>query len=145
MRFNMNQVYTAINADELKEDDRVIVADSIQGLQEKVFDAMSLSDTKTIAGIEGPEEAYRFNVGSGMNGWMLAYKLTKEDIAEFLPKHITNYVGSTVKHKDGNGAYLIIAQDFTDSEVTLGGYDHPISYDTLKANFTYDDDSDIDD
>lgn len=58
MKFDKNRVYTAVNADELKPGDRVIVADTISGLREHVEnDFVSIVDC-----IASEDVLYRFQV-----------------------------------------------------------------------------------
>lgn len=48
MKFDKNRIYSAVNADELKPGDRVIVADSLASLKSKIED---LSYTTELLGI----------------------------------------------------------------------------------------------
>lgn len=44
MKFDISRVYTAVNADELKAGDKVIVADTIEILKEKISENCELSE-----------------------------------------------------------------------------------------------------
>ena len=92
MEFDISKVYTALNADEVKPGSRVIVADDLAALREKVeinteqypFDEINLDK------VNPDSNPYRFNVSS--ISFMLCYlvsepkkrKMTNRELAKWL-------------------------------------------------------------
>lgn len=58
MKFDKSRVYTALNADELKVGSKVVVADNIATLKEKV----SNDECSILSGIQPEKTQYRFRV-----------------------------------------------------------------------------------
>ena len=60
MKFDVSKVYTAVNADELKTGDEVILADTISDLNEQVVNANGSRIIQHIDKIQSQEEIFRF-------------------------------------------------------------------------------------
>ena len=114
MEFDKSRVYTALNADELEVGSKVIVADSLQGLKDRLS---KFSLDKDYAGSIGsilPETAiHRFKTSIG-NEYPLAYLISPPKKPEYKPFSDTETAykiiaahGGWIKMKEGS--YLTIA------------------------------------
>lgn len=104
MEFDISKVYTALNADEVKPGSRVIVADDLAALREKVeknteqypFDEINLDK------VNPDSNPYRFNVSS--ISFMLCYlisepnkprRMTNRELAKWLAQGNGQWKGSS--------------------------------------------------
>ncbi len=85
MEFDKSRVYTALNADELKVGSKVIVADSLQGLKDRLNKFTSDEDHAICIGSILPEtEMHRFKTAKG-NVYPLAYLISAPEKPEYKP------------------------------------------------------------
>ena len=101
MEFDKSKVYTALNADELKVGSMVIVADSLQGLKDRLnkfaFDENYAIRIKSIL----PEtEKYRFHTSCG-NVYSLVYLISPPEKPEYKPFSDTETAYKTISAHGG--------------------------------------------
>ncbi|MBO7123220.1 MAG: hypothetical protein J6V90_08080 [Treponema sp.] len=115
MEFDKSRVYTAANADELKERSTVIVADSLFSLKLKVEKGAYFSKLERVL---SENEEYRFQVASGE--WLLAYLV--EPPKEKVLKWTDLNVGDIIRTKDGSETALVIRinNDSPDGHINIG-------------------------
>lgn len=80
MEFDKNRVYTAVNADELRIGDRVIVADTIEILKEKISENCEPINLECVF-----SENSQCRFSNGENGWMLAYLVERAPEKKWRP------------------------------------------------------------
>ena len=101
MEFDKSRVYTALNADELEVGSMVIVADSLQGLKDRLS---KFSLDKDYAGSIGsilPETAiHRFKTSIG-NEYPLAYLISPPEKPEYKPFSDTETAYKTIAAHGG--------------------------------------------
>lgn len=80
MEFKKERIYSAVNADELKPGDKVIVADTVQGLKYKV---KANEGIDTLYGITDEGAERRFSVKNKhetvSTEWLLAYLVERKN------------------------------------------------------------------
>ncbi|WP_443739602.1 DUF4406 domain-containing protein [Treponema sp.] len=74
MKFDKNRIYTALNADELKKGDKVIVADTLAELRRAV-EVSSIEDARKVEVIRKDREIYRFGVMSSTSDYCFGFNL----------------------------------------------------------------------
>lgn len=75
MKFDKSRVYTAVNADELRIGDKIIVANTVDELRTIVISGSLLQST-TLAAIDFDYKEHRFmekEIGDDTQSWSLAY------------------------------------------------------------------------
>jgi len=90
MEFNKSRVYTALNADELKPGDKVIVADDLDTLKRCVKDN---SPINTLRMIGDEDYLFRFDVEDNCVSFALAYLVERAENCTNCKKNHTNYGG----------------------------------------------------
>ena len=135
MEFDKSRVYTALNADELKVGSKVIVADSLQGLKDRVNKSASDEDYISRIGSILPEtEIHRFKTISG-GVYPLAYLICppifppkKREYKPFSDTETAHRIitahGGWVKHETGGYLYVagIDIGDIDGNELFAGRY-----------------------
>lgn len=106
MEFDKSRVYTALNADELKVGSKVVVADNIADLKEKV----KINDIRTLSAVLTETEQYRFKddrlVKSG-----LAYLVSEPEEKKLKWQDVK--VGDTLYRKSNSDVqFLVTAKRF---------------------------------
>ena len=85
MKFNKSRVYTALNADELEVGSKVIVADSLQALKDRVSNfASDKNYAIRIKSILPETEKYRFHTSCG-NVYSLVYLISPPKKPRYKP------------------------------------------------------------
>ena len=85
MEFDKSRVYTALNADELEVGSKVIVADTLQGLKDRLNKSASDENyTIRIGGILPETEIHRFKTSLG-NNYPLAYLISPPKEPKYKP------------------------------------------------------------
>ena len=101
MEFDKNRVYTALNADELELGSTVIVADSLQGLKDRVNKSASDEDYISRIGSILPETAiHRFKTLWG-GEYPLAYLISPPKEPEYKPFSDTKTAYKTITAHGG--------------------------------------------
>ena len=101
MEFDKSRVYTALNADELKVGSKVIVADSLQGLKDRVNKSASDEDYISRIGSILPETAiHRFKTLWG-GEYPLAYLISPPKEPEYKPFSDTETAFKTITAHGG--------------------------------------------
>ena len=101
MEFDKSRVYTALNADELKVGSKVIVADSLQGLKDRVNKSASDEDYISRIGSILPETAvHRFKTLWG-GEYPLAYLISPPKEPEYKPFSDTDTAFKTITAHGG--------------------------------------------
>lgn len=113
MEFDKSRVYTALNADELEVGSKVIVADTLQGLKDRLNkSAFDKNYTIRIGGILPETEIHRFKTSLG-NNYPLAYLISPPKKAKYKPFSDTETAYKTISAHGGwiktvTGEYLMI-------------------------------------
>lgn len=117
MIFDKSRVYTAVNADELKIGSKVIVANSIGKLQQKVNTMEYEQNCEVITWIGGENHEFRFCISG--EAYLLAY-LVEEPQKQGL-KGTNLKVGDILRN--GTNTYMVVAinNDSVTCNVCLGG------------------------
>lgn len=76
MEFDKSKVYSAVNADELKVGSKVILADNLADLRDKVRNGGA--SLVSLTAIQPESSMFRF-VGKDSCGWCLAYLIESPD------------------------------------------------------------------
>lgn len=101
MEFDKSRVYTALNADELKVGSKVIVANSLQGLKDRLNKFTSDEDHAICIGSILPEtEMHRFKTAKG-NVYPLAYLISPPEKPEYKPFSDTDTAFKTITAHGG--------------------------------------------
>lgn len=155
MEFDKKKVYTALNADELKQGDKVFVADSIAHLRAKVEYG---EDIETIEKIRSDSEFKRFFTKEGYSAKGFAYLVEKVPKLEIEPYQSieemksdwASYMGYPPKPM--TNPLIWIKAKFTKSETIISGFvdsttvligSQELTLDELFEDFTYLDGSPI--
>ena len=112
MTFNKAKVFTALNADELKIGSKVIVANSISKLQQKVNTMEYEQNCEVITWIGGEDHEFRFCISG--EAYLLAY-LVEEPQEQYL-KWTDVKIGDIIRRKSSAICYMIIAIDIGSDE-----------------------------
>lgn len=113
MEFDKSRVYTALNADELEVGSTVIVADTLQGLKDRLNkSAFDKNYTIRIGGILPETEIHRFKTSLG-NNYPLAYLISPPKEPEYKPFSDTETAYKTIAAHGGwvedlYGTYLAV-------------------------------------
>ena len=113
MEFDKSRVYTALNADELKVGSKVIVADTLQGLKDRLNkSAFDENYTIRIGCILPETEMHRFKTSLG-NNYPLAYLISPPKEPKYKPFSDTETAYKTISAHGGwiktvTGEYLMI-------------------------------------
>ena len=116
MEFDKSRVYTALNADELEVGSMVIVADSLQGLKDRVNKSASDEDYISRIGSILPETAiHRFKTLWG-GEYPLAYLISPPEKPEYKPFSDTETAYKTIAAhggwvKQGRTYYFVTGLD----------------------------------
>lgn len=70
MKFDVSKVYTAVNADELKKGDKVIVANCLDSLKVEVQEGVVI---QVLEGVQSEIHDFRFSVEGQPYNYNLAY------------------------------------------------------------------------
>ena len=100
MEFDKSRVYTAANADELKEGSKVCVADNIWVLKTRLFKGKSTTLKKILS------EGHQYRFCDGSCSFALAYLI--EPPNENVLKWTDLKVGHIIRAKDGSETALVI-------------------------------------
>ena len=101
MEFDKSRVYTALNAEELKVGSKVIVANSLQGLKDRLNKFTSDEDHAICIGSILPEtEMHRFKTAKG-NVYPLAYLISPPEKPEYKPFSDTDTAFKTITAHGG--------------------------------------------
>lgn len=114
MEFDKSRVYTAANADELKEGSKVCVADNLSELKSRLY----RGKTATLSKIQSEDCLYRFCVENC--NFALAYLI--EPPEEKVLKWTDLKVGDIIRTKDGSQTAMVIRinLDDKDSHINIG-------------------------
>ena len=146
MEFDKSRVYTALNADELEVGSMVIVADSLQGLKDRLS---KFSLDKDYAGSIGsilPEtEIHRFKTSVG-NVYPLAYLISPPEKSEYKPFSDTDTAFKTITAhggwiKQGSVYHFVTGLDIgcgDGNEIQLHGCWYPARFVCENCTFTDD-------
>ena len=144
MKFDKSKVYTALNADELKEGDKVLLADNLEELKKQVKDYESPTMLAEIA----PEcEHFRFKNPNDL-WYALAYLVFSPPKLEYKPFSDSNTALQIIsKHGGwvkGDDTYYLVTGVNLVKEVEIRIRDYWISATYALENFTFaDDDSPV--
>ena len=114
MEFDKSKAYTALNADELEVGSKVIIADSLQALKDRVSNFAPDKDYASRIGSILPEtEVHRFKTSRG-NIYSLVYLISPPEKPEYKPFSDTETAFKTITAHGGwikmkGGSYLTIA------------------------------------
>ena len=144
MEFDKSRVYTALNADELEVGSKVIVADTLQGLKDRLNkSAFDENYTIRIGGILPETEIHRFKTSLG-NNYPLAYLISPPKEPKYKPFSDTKTAlriiaehGGWVK---GDDTYYLVTGVNLVTEVEIRIRDCWISATYALENFTFADD-----
>ena len=114
MEFDINRVYTVVNADELKVGSKVICADNISQLRESVHTG---KDIETLENVASDSCLYRFEC-SDDNEYALAYLVEPPEEKKLKVSDLK--IGDVVRHKTGKLEFLITGIDNDCNEVFFG-------------------------
>ncbi len=147
MEFDKSRVYTALNADELEVGSMVIVADSLQGLKDRVNKSASDEDYISRIGSILPETAiHRFKT-SGGNKYSLAYLISPPEKPEYKPFSDTKTAYKTITAhggwiKQGSVYHFVTGLDIGyggDDEIQFFGSWYPARFICENCTFADDD------
>ena len=117
MEFDKSRVYTALNADELKVGSKVIVADNIANLKERVAEYDEDRHATKIISIDDEHSQLRFETDGTGNyvgtHWELAYLVSEPSPLRCADLKIGDVVS------DGFTDFMVIGVDRYDNEVFL--------------------------
>ena len=94
MEFDKSRVYTALNADELKVGSKVIVADNIKDLQDRVEENWN---AETLEAVYFCSVKDRFQVKESQVGYNLAYLISEPEDKALIWTDLK--IGDVIKHK----------------------------------------------
>ena len=96
MEFDKSKVYTALNADELKVGSKIIVADSIKNLRDRVEEGSWVADTLVTIGPVSCKDRF-IVVESETYGFNLAYLISEPEEKKLEWTDLK--IGDVIKHK----------------------------------------------
>lgn len=146
MEFDKSRVYTALNADELEVGSMVIVADSLQGLKDRVSKfPLDENYASRIGSILPETEIHRFKTSVG-NVYPLAYLISPPEKPEYKPFSNTKTAYKTITAhggwvKQGRTYHFVTGLDIGyggDNEIQFFGSWYPARF--VCENCTFADD-----
>ena len=115
MDFDVSRVYTAVNADELKVGSKVIVADNLADLKDKVEKG---TEPATLLGIEPDDRLYRFLTIYPRNA--LAYLVSEPEVLKWTDLKVGDVIR---KGKGRNLTAMVTSIDaYADIHIYAGDY-----------------------
>ena len=115
MEFDINRVYTSVNADELKLGSKVCISDNMNGLKNCVKKEIDIGTLKEVL----PESnSHRFVTDGGMD-WILAYLISEPEEKKLKVSDLK--VHDVLKHKTNNVVYSVEGIDYDNNSVFFGG------------------------
>lgn len=111
MEFDINRVYTSVNADELKVGSKVICAANLYSLKFNVDEGLYITTLGEIL----PEDCMLRFRGKEGEQYALAYLIELPEEKKLKVSDLK--IGDIVRHKSGNLEYLVTGIDHSENEV----------------------------